>query len=117
MECVQEERSPRQIKEEEGMNNDARNILPGDKVKVFDSRLFRDDKATPLALTMQEATVLRRYGYKVIYVGDVCYDDLGNRFGEPQTWLYPDVIDVRFHHDGRESRGHFTDFVITPERP
>jgi hypothetical protein len=30
------------------------------------------------------------------------------RYGEPKVWLYPDLVDVRFDHDGRESHGHFT---------
>ena len=68
-------------------------IMPDDRVIVFDNRLFVNDTATPLSTTLQPATVIRRYGYK-------------SQFG-----TYSDVVDVRFDHDGRESRAHFTEFV------
>mgnify|MGYP001583865679 CR=1 FL=1 len=78
------------------MRNDPRTIWPGDRVLVFDHRLFKDDVSTPLSMTMQPATVLRRYGEK-----KPSYEGLG-------PWLYPDLIDVVFDHDGRESHAHFT---------
>lgn len=74
--------------------NEWDNIYPGDRVKLFDHRLFKNDRTTPLSVTVQPATVLRRYGYK------------SQMFGE-----YPDLIDVRFDHDGRESCGHFTEYT------
>ena len=76
---------------------DEREIFPGTRVLVFDPRLSVDDVKTPLTTTMQPATVLRRYGYKT-------KPDFMTETG----WTYPDVVDVRFDHDGRESRGHFT---------
>lgn len=42
-------------------------ILPGIKVKVFDSRLYKNDKDTPLSMTMKSATVLQRYGKRSTY--------------------------------------------------
>lgn len=68
-------------------------IMPDDRVIVFDNRLYVNDIVTPLSVTLQPATVIRRYGYK-------------GPFG-----TYPDVVDVRFDHDGRESRACFTEFV------
>jgi hypothetical protein len=75
--------------------------FPGDRCMVFDHRLFVDDNKTPLTKTMQPATVVRRYG---------------KRSGYQPAWKYPDLVDVIFDHDGRESRGHFTDSV-TPLQP
>jgi hypothetical protein len=69
-------------------------IMPGDRVIVFDTRLYVDDRTTPLTHTMRPATVLRRYGFR------------SDRFG-----VYPDCVDVRFDHRPEESRGHFTDYV------
>lgn len=77
-------------------------IMPGDKVLVFDNRLYKDDRATPLSTTMKLATVIRRYGYRFREV--LC--------GELVDWKYPDCLDVVFDHDGRTSHGHFTDSVI-----
>ena len=71
-------------------------IWPGTRVLVFDTRLYRDDRSTPLAQTMQPATVLKRYGY---------------RSRHNPSWTHPDVVDVRFDRDGRESCGHFTSYV------
>lgn len=90
------------------MRNDPREIFPGDRVKVFDARLFENDRDTPLSYTMQPATVVCRYGFKTVYRGDVVYDDAGRKFGEEQVWLYPDMVDVVFDRDGFESHGHFT---------
>ena len=61
---------------------------PGARAKVFDLRLYKDDVKTPLSVTMQPATILKReireiYGRKI------------------------DVVDVRFDYDGRESCNHF----------
>jgi hypothetical protein len=69
------------------------NPMPGDRVMVFDNRLYVDDIQTPLQITMQPALVLRRYGKK-------------NQFG-----TYPDLLDVWFMRDGYESKGHFTEGV------
>lgn len=67
--------------------------FPGDRCKVFDPRLFVDDKKTPLSKTMQPATVLKRYSY------------FSNGF-------WDDVVDVIFDHNNRVSRAHFTNGVI-----
>ena len=78
-------------------------IMPGDRVMVFDHRLFQDDVSTPLTTTMQPATVVCRYGYKYYpptYLS--CYD-----YDKP--WTYPDVCDVVFDHRPQEvSKSHFT---------
>ena len=83
------------------MESDPRDILPGDRVMVFDARLFVDDVKTPLSMTMQPATVLRRYGFRSIPIPSC---DL-------PSWIYEDVVDVKFDRDGRESKGHFTSYV------
>lgn len=71
-------------------------IMPGDRVLVFDSRLFKNDRDTPLSVTMKPATVIRRYGYRSPLFG----------------WEYPDCCDVLFdHRPEQESRGHFTDMI------
>jgi hypothetical protein len=60
-------------------------IKVGMRVLVFDSRLYVDDVKTPASVTFRPATVLRVYDHK----GD-------------------EVADVRFDHDLRESKAHFT---------
>lgn len=72
---------------------------PGTRVIVFDTRLYRDDRRTPLSVTLQPATVLAWYGRLYRKSGDL---DLGP---------YPSLIDVRFDHDGRVSRAHFADRI------
>jgi hypothetical protein len=70
--------------------------MPGDRVKVFDHWLYKDDRETPLSVTVKEATVIRRYGKRSEYSGHI----------------YPDLVDVEFdHRPGEESRGHFTSGV------
>lgn len=64
---------------------------PLDRVMVFDHRLFKNDRDTPISVTVKPATVLR------VYRTADRYDEL--------------VMDVRFDHDGRESKGHFVDGV------
>lgn len=63
---------------------------PGTRVKVFDSRLCKDDVSTPIEVTIKSATVVSWYGKK------------SQRFG-----IYPSLIDVQFDHDLRVSKGHF----------
>ena len=70
-------------------------ILPGSRVVVFDPQLYVDDVRTPLSVTLNEAIVVARYGYR------------SERFG-----IYPDLVDVKFLHNGRLSKAHFTDYVI-----
>lgn len=69
------------------------NLMPGDVVTVFDRKLFIDDIKTPLNITMQKAIIVKRYG--------IIKSVLGYR--------YEDLIDVVFLHDGRLSKGHFTE--------
>ncbi len=70
-------------------------ILPGTRVRVFDYTLFKDDKSTPLSMTVKPGIVVKRYGYK-------------NSFG----WIYPDLVDIKFdHRPERISKGHFTDRI------
>ena len=72
-------------------------VFPGTRVKVFDHRLFKDDKTTPLSETMQLATVVQRYGRR-------------NAFDS--TFVFPDLIDVEFdYRPGEISRSHFTDYA------
>lgn len=72
---------------------DNRNILPDDKVLAYDNTLYKNDKDTPLSMTMKSATVLCRYGYRSTY---------------NPNWIYPDLVDVIFDHNKRISKGHFT---------
>ena len=83
------------------MKNDPRNIMPGDRVKVFDSFLFKNDKSTPLSVTMKPATVVCRYGKK-----ERALDQDG-------FWYYPDLVDVIFDHLPAKyiSHAHFTNGV------
>ncbi|HEV8434224.1 MAG TPA: hypothetical protein VGR95_12485 [Thermoanaerobaculia bacterium] len=69
-----------------------RELWPGTRVIVFDPTLYVNDTATPPSVTMREATVLRWYGKRSEFFG-----------------VYPNLVDVRFDHDGRESQGHFGD--------
>lgn len=63
-------------------------LLPGDRVKVFDPLLYKDDVSTPLSRTMRPATIVKRYGL---------------------SRDYPDLLDVEFdHRPGVISRAHFT---------
>jgi hypothetical protein len=70
-------------------------IMPGDRVLVFDPRLFKDDVSTPPSMTMKPATVVCRYGYKHVAANE----DESDR-------VYPDLVDVEFDHRGL-SKGHF----------
>lgn len=69
--------------------------FPGTIVRVFDTRLYKNDKETPPSVTIKLATVKRWYGKKSTYSG--------------QTVTYPSLIDIEFWHSGRESKGHFAD--------
>lgn len=71
-------------------------IMPGDRVMVFDYRLYVDDWSTPPSVTMKPATVICRYGYKQPAIDEGSKD-----------WIYPDLVDVEFDHRGL-SKGHFT---------
>jgi hypothetical protein len=71
-------------------------LMPGDRVLVFDPQLYVDDRKTPLSITMKPATVVRRYG----------------RRSETYQGVHPDLVDVLFdHRPERESRAHFTNGV------
>ena len=73
-------------------------IMPGDRVMVFDSLLYVDDKTTPLSHTVRPATVVCRYGYKVFYPASM-----------DKPWIYPDNVDVLFDHRPKSvSKRHFT---------
>lgn len=78
-------------------NVDDDRIVPGCRVKVFDGRLFRNDRITPLSFTVRPATVVARYGTRT----------KGSMDDPPRT--YPDLIDVLFDHRPESvSKGHFT---------
>ena len=74
------------------------NIMPGDILIMWDKSLYIDDKKTPYKTILREALVLKRYGtLKTNY---------------PITFgPYKDLIDVKFLHNGRVSRGHFTNYL------
>jgi len=75
-------------------------IMPGDRVMMFDNTLWIDDKKTPLSHTVRPATIIRRYGKR-----------------DPKFGIYPDLIDVRFdHRPDKISKGHFIS-CIYPDCP
>jgi len=68
--------------------------MPGDRIMIFDPRLFDDDVSTPISYTVRPATVVCRYG------------TVANQL----STIYPDLIDVKFDHRPESiSKGHFTD--------
>jgi hypothetical protein len=73
-------------------------VMPGDRVLVFDPRLFKNDVDTPLSMTMRPATIIRRYGR------------LQKRYSEDlELGPYADVVDVVFdHRNEKPSESHFT---------
>jgi GTP1/Obg family GTP-binding protein len=82
------------------------------RVKVFDRRLFRDDKKTPLKVTMRRATVIKRYSQVINHRLLTYCDDYGNPAFEEIHWVYEDLVDVVFDHRPNEvSKGHFTSGV------
>ena len=74
-------------------------ILPKTRVKCFDHLLFRNDKDTPLSVTVKPGIVVRRYG------------DIDRQHGP-----YPDLCDIQFDHRSNVSKGHFTYCVEPIER-
>ena len=72
-------------------------FYPGTEVVVFDPRLYVDDIKTPLSITLQRATVVCWYGQRANKI-------LGD-------YVYPSLIDVKLHRNGRISHGHFTDCI------
>lgn len=95
------------------MQNDPRNTMPGDRVLVFNHRLYKNDIDTPSSMTNQPATVLCRYGKKSIYHFNCVHDHDFNPICEPSIWIYPDLVDVLFDSDPRPSHGHFTTSVTS----
>lgn len=93
------------------LENNPLPIMPGDRVIAGDNLLFKNDKDTPPSFTHRPATVLCRYGEKIISRANICYDDYGNEHGKPEIWLYPDLVDLKFDHRGYISRGHFTTYI------
>lgn len=78
-------------------------VLPR-RVKVFDHRLFRNDKATPLKVTMRRATIVKRYS-----LTRNC-----QTFVDRYRYHYDDLVDVVFDHRPNEiSRGHFA-YAVKP---
>lgn len=69
-------------------NSDLRpELMPGVRVLVFDSRLFKNDVDTPLSITLKPATIVSRYGKY-----DYCSAYEGGRI------RYDDLLDVVFDH-------------------
>jgi hypothetical protein len=77
-------------------------ILPGSRVMVFDHLLYKNDKDTPLSVTVKPATVIQRYGRLETFYP----------ISETVLGPYPDLIDVRFdHRPDQVSHGHFAEHV------
>lgn len=71
-------------------------IKPGDRIKLFDPLLFKDDISTPLSHTIRPTTVIRRYKKQV-------------KIFNTQKPVYDDLIDVIFdHRPNKISFAHFT---------
>ena len=69
-------------------------LMHGDRVMVFDHRLYRYDVSTPISMTMKPATIVCRYGMRDGY------------------WTWEDLCDVIFdHRPGELSKAHFTSGV------
>ena len=88
-------------------------FIPGDRILVFDHRLFKDDVSTPLSVTMQPATIVRRYGKKYkLPRSEYCRCEAilrENCTCEPKYWLYKNLVDVIFDSNPNEERqGFFT---------
>lgn len=71
-------------------------IQKGSRVKLFDHRLYEDDRSTPLNVTMKKAMVVEVYR---------------ERKGRKYHFKYSKAVaDVRFDYRPDEiSRGHFVD--------
>jgi len=82
--------------------NSSLDIIPGDKVMVFDATIFKNDVDTPLSQTIKKATVVRRYG------------NLQTRYcSGSELGPYADLVDVVFDHRPESvSHGHFTDRIV-----
>lgn len=86
------------------MRNDPRNLMPGDRVLVWDA--LNHGPVGP-------ATIVARYGYHPFWTmswGFGLRDEIYP--GGYEVWKYPDLVDVRF--DRRPdviSHGHFTSGV------
>lgn len=76
-------------------------IMPGDRVLVFDPLLYKDDVKTPLSVTKKPATVLCRYGERHQY---------------DRTVFYPDLVRIQFDHR-KEPSVHFTSAADPIEEP
>ena len=75
--------------------------LEGRRARVWDHRLYRDDKRTPAKVCFRKATIVRHYGKKIRVP-----DSVGSEDG---YWKYPDLVDVVFdHRPNVVSHGHFT---------
>lgn len=75
-----------------------KNYYPGTRVKAFDSSLYKDDKTTPLSITVKEAEIVKWYGV------------LKKDYGEDLVLgPYPNLVDLFFYHSGKISKGHFVD--------
>jgi len=78
-------------------------LVPGDRVTVFDYRLFEDDVTTPLSMTMCPATVVRHYGY----VSEFLAKEIGR-----EAARYPNCIDIIFdHRPDSVSKAHIAEYV------
>jgi hypothetical protein len=72
-------------------------VLPGTRVLVYDSKLFKNDIKTPSKTLYKPATVVCRYG------------KLKHDYGDFALGPYEDLVDVLFdHRPERISHGHFT---------
>lgn len=77
-------------------------ILPGFRAMVYDMwangrKGYYENKGE-----MKAATVMCRYGY----VSEYMEQEHGRKAA-----IYPDCVDVIFDHDGRLSKGHFTEGI------
>ena len=93
-----------------------REFWPGTRLLMFDSRLFKDDRTTPLSLTMQPCTILRWYGTNEIPGFEDRHKYSARHGGKTVEelrviWRYGSLVDVRWDRDGCVTRGKFADDV------
>lgn len=87
------------------------NIMPGDKVLVGESLLFKNDKDTPWLSTLRSGTVVARYGI-LAYTFD---KESAERFNDGIYGPYPDYLEIEMDEKrptGDKKASSFTHSVV-----
>jgi hypothetical protein len=86
-------------------------LMPGDRVLVSESTLYRNDIDTPWRSLLRPGTVMARYGI-LAYTYD---KENAERYGEGIMGPYPDYVDIEMDEvrpTGDKKNGSFTYGVI-----